>query len=366
MGFSVKIAPGVRVRASSRGVRTSIGPRAARVHVGGGRSGFSTGAGSVGFYTSLGGGSGRRRSTSVSSYQRQAAAGQRAADKVAQARQLSATFNALLNVHREQFPAAVAPVAPFPPPPDEGAVRARHEKAALTGIGLFRLADRKAAKAQAAWTADQELRSLHEQSELQRQAQQRALDQMWAALNANEPEIVMATLTEAFADNEAAAAPVGVDGAEVTLVVLAPDESIVPERMPGTTAAGNLTLRKLPKGERASFYTLAVLGHVVVTLRETFAIAPGVEAATVVTVREAGLDAYGKPRFECLLAGRWLRTALDGVVWQQANAATVAEDTAAELLINLRAGKELRPLELKSHPEVAAILALVEPDNLLD
>ena len=43
MGFSVKIAPGVRVRASSRGIRTSIGPRAARLHVGGGRTGFSTG-----------------------------------------------------------------------------------------------------------------------------------------------------------------------------------------------------------------------------------------------------------------------------------------------------------------------------------
>jgi hypothetical protein len=58
MGFSVKIAPGVRVRASSRGVRTSIGPRAARVHVGGGRTGFSTGLGPVSLYTS---GSSRRR-----------------------------------------------------------------------------------------------------------------------------------------------------------------------------------------------------------------------------------------------------------------------------------------------------------------
>ena len=45
MSFSVKIAPGVRVRASSRGVRTSIGPRVARVHVGAGRTGISTGAG---------------------------------------------------------------------------------------------------------------------------------------------------------------------------------------------------------------------------------------------------------------------------------------------------------------------------------
>ena len=54
MGFSVKIAPGVRVRASSRGVRTSIGPRVARVHVGACRTGISTGAGPVGLYTAVG------------------------------------------------------------------------------------------------------------------------------------------------------------------------------------------------------------------------------------------------------------------------------------------------------------------------
>ena len=36
MGMSVRLAPGVRVRVSSRGVRTSVGPRVARLHVGGG------------------------------------------------------------------------------------------------------------------------------------------------------------------------------------------------------------------------------------------------------------------------------------------------------------------------------------------
>ena len=54
MGFSVKIAPGVTVRASSRGVRTSIGPRVARVHVGAGGAGISTGAGPMGLYTAVG------------------------------------------------------------------------------------------------------------------------------------------------------------------------------------------------------------------------------------------------------------------------------------------------------------------------
>jgi Protein of unknown function (DUF4236) len=80
MGFSIRLAPGVRIRASSRGIRTSLGPRAARVHIGGGRTGVSTGFGPVGFYTSLGGG--RRRTAgaggvSTVSYQRQLAAAQR-------------------------------------------------------------------------------------------------------------------------------------------------------------------------------------------------------------------------------------------------------------------------------------------------
>jgi hypothetical protein len=64
MGFSFKVAPGVRIRASSRGIRTSVGPRAARVHFGSGRTAFSSGAGPVSFYTSLGGGRrGGRRAT---------------------------------------------------------------------------------------------------------------------------------------------------------------------------------------------------------------------------------------------------------------------------------------------------------------
>src|SRR3954470_5593246 len=98
MGFSIKIAPGVRVRASSRGVRTSIGPRAARLHVGGGRTGFSTGVGPVGYYTSVGG-SGQRRATtrrpSAGSYQRQLTVSPAAAAKAEEAHRLAKVFQAL-------------------------------------------------------------------------------------------------------------------------------------------------------------------------------------------------------------------------------------------------------------------------------
>src|SRR4051812_1889664 len=109
MGFSIKIAPGVRVRASSRGVRTSIGPRAARVHIGGGRTGFSTGAGPVGYYTSIGGTRPRtQRGPSAGSYQRQLTA-PAAVAKAHEAQRLARLFQGLINIHRETFAPATRP-----------------------------------------------------------------------------------------------------------------------------------------------------------------------------------------------------------------------------------------------------------------
>ena len=51
--FSVKVAKGVRLSASSRGLRAHVGPRGARLHVGGGGTGMSTGAGPVTYYSSF-------------------------------------------------------------------------------------------------------------------------------------------------------------------------------------------------------------------------------------------------------------------------------------------------------------------------
>src|SRR3954469_15138917 len=148
MGFSVKLAPGVRVRASSRGVRTSLGPRIARVHVGGGRAGFSTGVGPVSYYTGAGGSG--RRSTSRSgagtaTANRQLAAATRAAEKMEQARALLSALEAILNLHRGEFPPAHPPVAPTPPPVAPTAFRAHHVKEAKSATSVFSRSDRKAA-----------------------------------------------------------------------------------------------------------------------------------------------------------------------------------------------------------------------------
>jgi hypothetical protein len=366
MGFSFKVAPGVRIRASSRGIRTSVGPRAARVHFGSGRPGISSGAGPVSFYTSLGGGRrggsrGGRRPPSIASYQRQLAAAQKAEE----AQRLAAAFQEILNVHRTEFPPVVRPVAPPPSLPDARTVRRQHERNALAGIGLFQRAARTQARERAAHAADAELAEAREQAAAQQAEWQRRLDQRWQQLCDSDPGVVLATVAEAFEDNEAPAAPVAVEGAELALVVLAPSDEVVPERMPGRTQAGNLTLRKLPKGERSAFYSLLVFGHLLVTLREAFAVAPGITAIRAVLLRHAGVDAYGRPRLDCLLAGRFLRSAFDGVRWQEANAGTIVEDTATELLVNLRRGTELQPINLRQEPEIQKVIALVDFDELL-
>ena len=43
IGFSVRLMPGVRIKASTRGIRLGLGPRAARVNEGSGGMSFSSG-----------------------------------------------------------------------------------------------------------------------------------------------------------------------------------------------------------------------------------------------------------------------------------------------------------------------------------
>lgn len=374
MGFSIKLAPGVRIRASSRGIRTSLGPRAARVHFGAGRAGFSTGAGPVGFYTSLGGGrggsaSGGGRASSAASYQRQLAAQQReavAAQRAEQARELAAAFLRIIDLHRVAFQPASPPVAPPPRPPDRAAIAAHYEQHALAGIGVLQRAARAQAKQRAvAWTEAEVQRQWA--ALRQQQAQwQRHLDDRWRQLCANAPDVVIETLEEAFEDNEAPAAAVGVIGDEVSLVVLVPPvEQVVPERMPTTTQAGNLSLRKLPQRERATYYQLFVYGQVLVTVREALAVAPGIASTRVVVLRNDGQDSYGRPRMSCLLAAGFDRQALIGVRWESADAAAIITDVSAELLLNPRARTgELTPVDLSGEPALTALIQAVDLTEL--
>lgn len=140
MGMSFKVAPGVRVRASSRGLSAGFGPRAARVHVGTRGVGVSSGVGPFSTYQHLGGSSrsssrsGGSRSTggptktSIAAHERQLKAAQREAD----IEKVAALEKTLVSVHRESFPKAERTVLPPPEPVDPEPIRSALE--AETGI----------------------------------------------------------------------------------------------------------------------------------------------------------------------------------------------------------------------------------------
>ena len=365
MGFYFKLAPGVKIRATRRGLRASVGPRAARVHFGAGGTGVSTGAGPVSLYHSVGGGRGRRRGTgpsrtSIAAYERQL----RQAQKLEQAQELQAAFEGILNLHREDFMPSTAPVAPPPAAADIAGIRQRHEREALQGLNVFQRSARASARQRAAAAASREIDAETARIRRQHADLQRDLDEQWHGLLANDPDIVFATLTEAFENNEAPAAMAGVHDGEVSVVVMAPDLGAVPERMPKLTEAGNLSLAKLTKSARNSFYVELVCGHILVTVREAFAVAPAITSVRAAVVRRTSPNAYGTPSVECLLAAVFTRHALHGIQWQSADAARIVQDAAAELRIRQGATSELRPLDLSNEPGLAALLHAVDLEEL--
>jgi hypothetical protein len=366
VGFSIRLAPGVRVRASSRGVRTSLGPRVARVHLGAGRPGISTGVGPVGYYTSL---APSRRTTSSSrrtptASQQLAAA--RAAEKAEQAKQLADAITQLLNVHHEEFPPAQRPVATPPPAVDVRRIRAQHRQEARRSTGLFDRSARKAALAEADRRAQAEAAAMAAQFEVARAAWQNELNEQWARLLDNDPDMTLGTLAKAFEDNEAAAAPVGISDAEVNLVVIVPGPEAVPERHPTRTAAGNLSLKKLTKTESSALYTELVAGHLLVTVKEAFAVAPGLKSARIAAVRPSAGDAYGARRPEALIAARLERDRLTGVRWGTTEASNILAGASSELLINQKgATRALNPISLSREPEIGALLDSVDLEDLL-
>jgi hypothetical protein len=349
------MAPGVRVRVSSRGVRTSIGPRAARVHVGGGATGFSSGVGPVTYSTSLGV---NRRSTS-GSVTRSVAASSRAEA----AEQLVDVYRRIARLHHEQFAPAERPVAPEPPHIDSTEIEQRHREASLKGISIFARARRRDALTQAATAAQSEVHARQLERVRNRTAAQTQLDAEWAQLRSNEPGAVIAALAAAFEDNDAAAAPVGVAGDEATLVVVVPTLAVMPQKKPDVTPTGKPTIKAVPKKEAAAWHATAAAGCILVTVKEAFA--PGLRSIRIVAATTPERDAYGDRHPDVLVAARFERDRLDGVQWGSAESVRILNDVTTELrLKQVGAAKTLTPLPLDGEPELQALLDAIDFEEL--
>lgn len=323
---SFKVAPGIRISASSRGVRTSIGNSKARVSYGGGRT--YTSAKIAGVRISQSSSSGRssaRSSAGVQATQRPTLAqlerAERAAVQAAAIEELRRLEESLVTLHHETFPPARIQEVQAPEPVDGFAIRTELEKSSLAKVSWFKFSERRAAKIRAVELAAHEAARVDAENKDLYHRYCEDARQGWERLLNHDVETVIEALEGAFADNasEATCVDTGIeDGVRyATVVIVFGAVDSIPERTPSTTAAGKPTTKKRNKTDRNSLYVAALGSTVLATVREGFAVAPSVDEFRVVVLRK-DLNAPTPSDFVApIYAATFARSVAEELNWQK-------------------------------------------------
>jgi hypothetical protein len=357
IGFGMKIMPGVRVRASSRGIGVGMGPRAARVNVGSGGTSLSSGIGP--FYASTGGG--RRRSSS-SSTQRSLSAYQNALRQAQRAQEIAEAAKEeqqLVSAHLQEFTPSQPPQAALADAVDRRATLQDFHKRAVSEIPWYKRSERRAAKEMATQQAEY---AIHEEERRRAEAQteeQARLDEAWQQLLNNDPPTVLAILEEAFEDNLSPAAPIDCEGDEVRVIMLYDSPDLVPDRKPALTSSGNPTLAKRNKTERNELYAGSLASNLLATAKEAFAVAPSIHKVAVMVVRKDEVPQLSQPALSCLYCGRFQRSRFAQLDWSQVNPLTEISETPDALIKRKGRAAEVAPVDISGIPDVEVVLQSV-------
>jgi hypothetical protein len=357
MGFGVgfKVAPGVRVRASSRGIRTSVGPRGARLHVGAGRTSFSSGVGPVSVSTTFGGRgpAPQPRRPTVAQLEREA----RQAERMRQIADLARIEQALVTVHHEAFAPAARIVLPPPPPIDPSPLERELRNIHLGALGFLEWSRRRQVRLWAKHAALERARQIGHHRLTEHQRLQRQADEQWEALLRHDPAAVMSALEAAYEDNQAPAACLDVGTGNgvryATVIVLFPHVDAIPEKRSALTPTGRPTMKARSKTDRNDLYLAALGSTVLATVREGLAVAPSVQEFRLIAVRRSG------HRLEPIFAGRFPRTAFDSITWERLDPAGVLTDLPDSMVRRVGRTGEVVALDLAAEPELADLISAV-------
>jgi len=169
----------------------------------------------------------------------------------------------------------------------------------------------------------------------------------------------LATLEEAFADNEAPATPVDCQDRRATILMLLDGPDAVPERVPKLTPTGKPSSRKLSKTERSELYLGWMSSNILATMREAFAVAPSIRAVTVVVLRREPMTPFGEKPLSVIYAGTLPRERCDRIVWDQPEALDAIFHVDNQLMETKGRTKELVPMDLQPHPDLAEMVERV-------
>lgn len=198
-----------------------------------------------------------------------------------------------------------------------------------------------------------------QQREVAAAEEQEILDAAWAQLEANDPDVTLPALEEAFADNEAPAAAINCEEDRTTVVMqFSPPEALVPERQPARTPTGKRTLKKRTKTEINTLYAQALGSNVLATVKETFAVAPGTQMIQLLVVRRE-TDKKLAGHLAAIYLGEFERSSYEEASGSRDPVRSLT--LASEAQLNLK-GKTLQvaPLDLKEQPDIQRLLEELE------
>ncbi len=194
-----------------------------------------------------------------------------------------------------------------------------------------------------------------ERREAERQAEQARLDEEWEHLCRNEPDVAIAALESAFADNEAPAAPIDCEGERTTVVMeFQSPEAIVPERKPARTPTGKPTLKKRTKTEINRLYLEALGSNVLATVKEAFAVAPGTQVVQLLVIRRE-VDGKHAGELAAIYLGEFDRAHYEGASSSRDPAEALTRAPEAVLELKGRAG-QVAPIDLSDEDGLATVL----------
>ena len=355
MGIGIRIFPGIRISASSRGIGigASLGPLSASSSL----NPLGGMLGSLGAMAELAGGGGSARGhsrTSLAAYERAL----RKAEKEEAYEKARRLLNEMLTMHERTFPEARPPVAPTPKRVDEEAlVRSTTEKR-LQDVPRLALSKRREAKALAAQEAAREADRLRALYTEEAAAAKRELDDIWRRLSAGDPTTVIKVVEQAFEDNLVSATPIDCDGKQLTIAMLVKADAYLPEKKPTRTEADNPSLRRWTLKDRNLHYAAVICSSALATIKEALAVAPPVDRVKLLVLRRHP-PKPGRARggsLEAIFHGVIRRSALADVTdWSEVEPA--GELAAGEdVLVALDTNKNFLPLNLRSEAELAGVV----------
>jgi hypothetical protein len=222
--------------------------------------------------------------------------------------------------------------------------------AALEGVRVWRISERREARRVARATAERVADLDYADAKCDVATRQEQLDGIWERLRANDPDAVLVTVEEAFEQRKLPAVALDVRDDRLTVgLVLDSVESVVPERRPNVTPTGRRTLKKRTKTEVNEFYLSILAALSVAAVREAASVAPAVTAIVLVACR-----AIGGSTLECVYVGEF-----DATSNLSAPSAPVLFDRGASMIDIGGRSQELRALDLAGEPDVARVVDLL-------